>query len=171
MGVMGGSGADLARLREEQTRAIGEAGERAALAIAQADARKEAAQRQEIAQREALAETRRQERQASLFGGLAQAAGAAGRLSGGVPEVMRAAGLAGAPIADTAELRTRLANLGVEGSAAEMILRMNPRALTRAVNDAEQYLATGERQYLTDESIDLIIAADEAKRQADILEP
>ena len=53
----------------------------------------------------------------------------------------------------------------MEGPAAELVLQMNPRRLTRALSDAEQYLATGDRQYLTDESIDLIIAAEDAKRE------
>jgi hypothetical protein len=159
----GASGADLARLRTEQTGAIAGAGERAALALDQADQRKTAAQRQEIAQREAIAETRRQERQASLFGGVAQAAGAAGQVAGAVPEALRAAGLAGAPIADQSGLIDKLDELGVGPEGQAIIKRMNPRKLTRALADAEQYLATGDKQFLTEDSVDIIRAAQAAQ--------
>jgi hypothetical protein len=151
-GGMGGSGADLARLREEETRAIAAGGERAALELARADARKEAAQRQEMAQRQAIQEQRRQERMASLFGGLAQGAGAVGAMAGGVPEVMRAAGLFGAAINDTSGLDARLDEFGVGEQGKQMVRRMDPKKLTSAVSDAELFLQTGDDAFLTDDA-------------------
>ena len=164
----GASGAELSRLRQEQTGAIAQAGERAALALDQADQRKEAAQRQELAQREQIAESRRQERQASLFAGLGQAAGAAGQLAGGVPEVLRAAGLAGAPISDTSGLQDALASAGVTGESAQLIMRMNPRQLTRAMSDAEKFLETGDAQYVTQDSVDIIRAVQNQRADDDL---
>ena len=150
------SGADLARLRSEQTGAIAGAGERAALALDAADARKEAAQRQELAQRSAIQEERRAAREASVLSGLGQAAGVAGQLAGGVPEVLRAAGLHGAPIKDTAAFSDRLDAIGLTGEARNIVNRMDPNKLAAAVASAEEYNQTGDKSVLTPEAIELL---------------
>jgi hypothetical protein len=154
----GMSGADLSQLRQEQTSAIANAGERAALALDAADARKATAQEQEIEQRSAIAEERRAARQASLLAGVGQAAGVAGQLAGGVPEVLRAAGLAGAPINDTSALDDLLAQRGVTGEAANLIRKIPAANITRAMDDAEKYLETGDQQFLTEDAATILRA-------------
>jgi len=132
------TGGDLSRLRTETQRSIGEGAQGAALAISQEDTAKKQSQLAERAQLEATQEQRRLDRRASVFGGLSQAAGAAGQIAGAVPEVLRAAGLAGAPISDTLAFKTKLNDMGVPPDLQAEVLRIPPNRLTRVLNNALQ---------------------------------
>ena len=145
------TGGDLSRLRTEATRAVGEGAQRAALEIERADIQKQQAQRAEMAQREAVAEQRRLDRRAAVYGGLAQAAGGVGQLAGAVPEVLRAAGLAGAPIRDTMALKQELDALGVPLDLQQEVMRIPPNRLPRVLNNALTGNITGpEEQAMVD---------------------
>ena len=89
-----------------------------------------------MAQREAVAEQRRLDRRAAVYGGLAQAAGGVGQLAGAVPEVLRAAGLAGAPIRDIMALKQELDALNVPLDLQQEVMRIPPNRLSRVLRNA-----------------------------------
>lgn len=136
------SGAALSSLRQETSRGIGEAQQRAALTVQQQDVAKQRAQKAELAQREAASEAARKERRASVFEGLSQAAAAGGSLLGAVPEVTRAAGLAGAPIRDTTALADALNRAGVPAEDQLALLAMPSASLTRILDEAQRGILT-----------------------------
>jgi hypothetical protein len=138
------TGADLSRLRTEQTTAIAGAGERAALTLEQKNLLKIAAQEQEIRSREARMGERADQRKASVFEGLSDAAGAAGAVAGATPEALRAAGLAGASIYDTKALSDGLEARGITGEAKEIILGINPDRLPKAMFNVENGVVGGK---------------------------
>lgn len=77
----GASGADLSRLRTEQTKTLADSAQNAALQIAAADEAKKQATKQEIEQRMALQSQIRKDNIGAIFGGLSQTAGAAGAIA------------------------------------------------------------------------------------------
>lgn len=76
------SGAELARLRQEQGRMVGRASQDAALNTAAANEARRQQQLREIDQRTAARTAYGQQRASTVFGGLAQAGGALGQLAG-----------------------------------------------------------------------------------------
>jgi len=146
----GVSGAELSRLRQETGRTIAGAQQAAATQILEADIAKEQAQRAEIERRAADIEARKKERRASIFGGLSQAAAAAGEIAGAVPEAARAAGLAGAPIRDTEAFRSIMEEQGVPLASQEALLRIGPQKLTRILDNLQSGNIGSEEQELYD---------------------
>lgn len=130
------TGSDLSRLRTEATRAVGEGAQNAALTLQQEDIRKEQAQRAELAQRDTLAEQRRLDRRAAVFSGISQAAGGAGAIAGAVPETLRAAGLAGAPIRDTLALKRQFDEMDIPLDLQQELFRIPPHRMTRVLENA-----------------------------------
>jgi len=76
------SGSELARLRQEQGRMVGQGATTAALNVAGADEARRQAQRQEIEGRTQAATQFKQDRVGAFFGGLTQAGAAVGELAG-----------------------------------------------------------------------------------------
>lgn len=129
------SGAQLAAMRQERGQAMGQAQVAAGKALTEADVAKQKAQKAEIAQREAAAQDAKQGRSSQAFAGLGQIANAAGLVAGSVPEVMRMAGIAGAPIREPAQLQTYLANAGVPQTSIDLVMQIPPDQLTTIAAD------------------------------------
>lgn len=132
------SGADLARVRGETQRAVGEGTIAAQERILSEDVQRESAEMAEIRQIQATLQARRDARRQQFLGGLGQAAGAAGQILGASPEFFRAADVAGAPIADPNALDVELGRLADAGEisqkTADILRRIPNRQKTAVVN-------------------------------------
>jgi hypothetical protein len=137
------SGAALSRLRTESARQIQEGAQTAAARIQAADIAREQAQLAEQAQLQAVQEARQRERRGAIFGGISQAAGAAGAVAGSVPELLRVSDIAGAPIRDVAGFQAALDRQGIPPAAQEIFLAMNPAQLTRTLKNLTDAVAAG----------------------------
>ena len=124
---------DIARQRRDADIALGRGSQAAATQIAAEDLAAKQVQEQELEQRIALEEAQKRDIVNQIFGAGAQAAGAAGAVAGGVPEVLRAtapfggAG-SGGEIVDTGKLARNLD--AIEG--------MNPEMKAKLLEVAEQ---------------------------------
>lgn len=132
----GTSGADISRLRQERTRAVGAAGQAANLALQQEDVQRRQGQIAELEQRRASASASQQARRAGVFGGLSQAAAGAGQVAGALPETFRAAGVAGAPIRDPSAFRAELQAQNISPETQAILLRIPSQNLTRTLQDS-----------------------------------
>jgi hypothetical protein len=88
-GALGQTGSELAQLRREAGQRSGEAAQRAATEVSQADERERLRQRAEYDQRLAAQQAYRQDRNSAVFSGLSQAASAAGSIAGSPAEVLK----------------------------------------------------------------------------------
>lgn len=118
---------DIARQRRDADIALGRGSQAAATQIAAEDLAQRQAQEEEIEQRIAFDEAQKRDIVNQIFGAGAQAAGAAGAVAGGVPEVLRATAPFGGAgkgpeILNTAKLQADLSALGVSEAGIEAIL-------------------------------------------------
>lgn len=134
-GSGGMSGADLSRLRQEEMRALGSISQAAATQIGLEDLQKKQEQEAEERQLEWAVQQGRDRRRQSVFGAVGQAATAAGALAGGVPEVQRIAGVAGAPVRDARQLQRAMSRRGVPESAQRRVFAIGPENITRVLNN------------------------------------
>lgn len=94
-GVGGASGADLARLREEQARSTGAAAQNASLQIAQADQARKLQQENEIEQRKAMQAALKRDDWNAVWGNISQGLGTVGAMAGAPPGTFGIAGMFG----------------------------------------------------------------------------
>lgn len=150
------TGAELSRIRQEATRAIGGASLAGSEQLASENLQKVGDQRFEIEARKDVQAQGAARRRTSLFEGLAQAAGSQGQLAGSVPEVQRIAGVAGAPIRKPEALDEALSDRGVSPELRARLLQMDVAKLTRVAANLEAGIIGPEEEEM------LAILADEA---------
>lgn len=121
------SGADVSQVRKDAADTAARGAERASAGVAEADVGRRAEQKGEIAQRGAADQAYKQQRRATAFNALAQAAGIAGDLAG-APPAMQLAGMFGTRRDSTAEMEAGLKSRGFSPEASTDMAEMERRA-------------------------------------------
>lgn len=137
----GGSAADLARLRREQTAAIGEAEADARIGVELADQQRRRQQLQELEQRTAATGAAQEARKDALLNEAAQFANIMGQTQGAAP-IMDAV----KPVGDYDTFTSRLRDMGMPQEQIDMLLLLeqrNPGIVDKVARQAMAGAAAG----------------------------